>query len=128
MTSSIKEREYIQSAKAIGCSELRIMIRHILPGLVGPLLVLWSTMAGLMIVIEGSLSFLGFGVQPPTPSWGAILSEGRGHLDTAWWIATFPGLAILLIVLAFNVLADGLAARGDGLAARGDVPDAVERS
>ena len=121
MTSSIKEREYIQSARAIGCSGLRIMIRHILPGLVGPLLVLWSTIAGVMIVVEGSLSFLGFGVQPPTPSWGAILSEGRGYLDTAWWIATFPGLAILLIVLAFNVLADGLAARGD-------VPDAVEPS
>ena len=121
MTNSIKEREYIQSARAVGCSGLRIMILHILPSLVGPLLVLWSTIAGVMIVVEGSLSFLGFGVQPPTPSWGAILSEGRGYLDTAWWIATFPGLAILLIVLAFNVLADGLAARRD-------VPDAVEVS
>ena len=120
MTSSIKEREYIQAARAIGCSGLRIMSFHILPGLVGPLLVLWSTIAGVMIVVEGSLSFLGFGVQPPTPSWGTILSEGQGYIDTAWWIATFPGFAIMLIVLAFNALADGLA--------RGDIRDSIEVS
>jgi peptide/nickel transport system permease protein len=84
------------------------MFRHILPNVFAPIIVLASLILGIAILIEASLSFLGLGVQPPTPSWGNMITDGKDALITAWWIATFPGFAIVLTVTAFNLLGDGL--------------------
>jgi peptide/nickel transport system permease protein len=105
---SIKELEYVEAAKAIGSSEVRIMLVHILPHTLPPLIVVWTLSAAQMIIAETALSFLGFGVPPPTPSWGSMLSDGRNYISTAWWLATFPGLAIMLTVLSINLIGDYL--------------------
>jgi peptide/nickel transport system permease protein len=105
---SIREREYIHAAAALGGGAGRIIVRHVLPNAFTPWLVVATLDMARVIVIESALSFLGLGVQPPTPTWGGMLSDGRVYLSTAWWLATFPGLAILLTVLGINLFGDGL--------------------
>ena len=106
---SIKENQYIDAARSVGAGNLRIMFRHILPNVVAPILVLVSVLLGAAIIIEASLSFLGLGVPPPEPSWGGMLSrEGRSFMERAPTLALFPGLAISVVVLAFNLLGDTL--------------------
>ena len=105
---SIRERDFVQAAIALGSRDGRILLRHILPNAFTPWLVVATLDMARVIVIESGLSFLGLGVQPPTPTWGGMLADGRVYLSTAWWLATFPGLAILVTVLGINLLGDGL--------------------
>jgi len=105
---SVREREYVQAAKMAGVSTARLLFIHILPNVVAPILVSATLGVGGAILTESALSFLGLGVQPPTPSWGNILSIGRDYLHIAWWLSLFPTLAILVTVLAFNLLGEGL--------------------
>jgi peptide/nickel transport system permease protein len=105
---SLREREFVQAARVLGMSDARIILRHIIPNTLAPVIVYTTLGIGNTILVEASLSFLGLGVQPPTPSWGNMISDGRDALITAWWIATFPGLAIVATVTAFNLLGDGL--------------------
>jgi len=105
---SLREREFIQAARVLGMNDGRIIVRHIIPNILAPVIVYTTLGIGNTILVEASLSFLGLGVQPPTPSWGNMISDGRDSLITAWWIATFPGLAIVATVTAFNLLGDGL--------------------
>ena len=107
-TLSIKEKEFIEAAKAIGVKNSVIMIRHIFPNCMAPLLVLLTMGIPEAIMSEASLSFLGVGAQPPTPSWGLMISNGKEYLFSAPWVAISPGFAILIVVLAFNFLGDGL--------------------
>jgi len=105
---SVKEKEYVEAARSIGCNDFIIIFRHILPNVVAPLIVLSTLGLGSRILSAAALSFIGLGAQPPTPEWGLMLNEGRMYLRTAWWITTFPGLAIMLTVLGLNMLGDGL--------------------
>jgi len=105
---SIKERDFIALAKVAGCSRIRILFAHILPNIVNTLIVLSTLQLGSVIIYEASLSFMGLGVQPPSTSWGLMLSDGRGYMTVAWWLMTFPGIAIMLVVLASNLLGDWL--------------------
>lgn len=107
-TLSVKPLEFVEAARALGASGGRLVGRHLLPNVLPPLLVYTSTLVGMMIVASAGLSFLGLGVQPPTPTWGGMLADGRVYLSTAWWLATFPGLAILITVLGINLFGDGL--------------------
>lgn len=110
---SVKEMEFVETARATGCSHLRIILRHILPNILSPLLVIATLDIGQIVILEATLSFLGLGVQPPTPSWGSMLSDGSQYINTAWWVVTFPGLAIMFVVLSFNIIGDGLRDRLD---------------
>lgn len=105
---SLREREFILAARALGFSRRRIILRHVIPNVLAPVLVAVTLGIGDTIVLEAGLSFLGLGVQPPTPSWGSMVADGRGDLLGAWWLSTFPGLVIVLTVLSFNLLGDGL--------------------
>ncbi len=105
---SVKEREFVLAARALGASPLRLMFVHLLPNALGPVLVAATLGVGNAILTESALSFLGLGVQPPTPSWGNILNEGRIALGVAWWLTVSPGLCILITVLAFNLLGEGI--------------------
>jgi peptide/nickel transport system permease protein len=105
---SLREQEYIQAARALGFGRARIILRHLIPNVLAPVIVAATLGIGNTIVLEAGLSFLGMGVQPPTPSWGTLLDDGRQNLIGAWWVATFPGLAIVVTVLAFNLVGDGL--------------------
>jgi ABC-type dipeptide/oligopeptide/nickel transport system permease subunit len=105
---SIKEKELIESARTAGLTEWRIAVRHVLPNVLSSAIVIWTFAIAQIVIVESGLSFLGLGIQPPTPSWGSMLSDGRGYLETAWWLGTFPGLAIMLTVLAVNFVGDGL--------------------
>ncbi len=105
---SMKKREYVGAARAVGASDLTILLRHLLPNCVGPLGVAATVGVAGNILAEAGLSFLGFGAQPPTISWGAMLAEGQSFLTTAPWVAVFPGLALMLTVLGINLLGDGL--------------------
>jgi peptide/nickel transport system permease protein len=107
-TLSLAQREFITSAAAIGASRRRIILRHLLPNVLSPAIVLGTFEVARAIVLESSLSFLGLGVPPTIPSWGGMLADGRQYLDTAWWIGLFPGLAIVIAVLGVNLLGDGL--------------------
>ena len=107
-TLSLKNKEFVKAAKAIGTSDLKIMLRHVLPNCVPQLLVLFTLNIPSSILSEASLSFLGVGAQPPLASWGLMVSNGREYLFNAPWVAIAPGIAILLTVLAFNFLGDGL--------------------
>jgi len=104
----LKETEYVLASRTLGASHARILIRDILPNLLTPIIVLASFSVAEMILAEASLSFLGLGVQPPTPSWGGMISDGRDYLPSAWWVAAWPGLAILITVLAINFVGDWL--------------------
>jgi peptide/nickel transport system permease protein len=105
---SLREREFIQAARALGLSGARILFRHLIPNVLAPVIVAATLGIGNTIVLEAGLSFLGLGVQPPVASWGNMVADGRQNLIGAWWVATFPGLAIVLTVLAFNLVGDGL--------------------
>jgi peptide/nickel transport system permease protein len=105
---ALKEREFIQAARVMGFSDARIILKHLLPNALGPVLVVATLGVGSCILVESSLSFLGLGVQPPTASWGNMLMEGKGHLTDAWWLITFPGAAIFLTVLGYNLLGEGV--------------------
>ncbi len=105
---SIREREYVLAARALGFSNRRILFRHILPNTLVPVIIAATLGIGNVIVLEAGLSFLGIGVQPPTPSWGGMVAAGRQDLLGAWWISTFPGLAIVFTVVCFNLVGDGL--------------------
>jgi peptide/nickel transport system permease protein len=105
---SLREREFVQAALALGSGDGRVLLRHILPNAFTPWLVVATLDMARVIVIESALSFLGLGVQPPTPTWGGMLADGRVYISTAWWLATFPGLAILVTVLGINLFGDGL--------------------
>jgi len=107
-TLSLREKEFVEAAKSIGASDVRIIFREILPNLVAPIIVYSTVLIPTNILFETALSFLGVGVQPPTPSWGAMISEAQNIFDIAWWFMLFPGLALLLTVLAFNLIGDGL--------------------
>jgi peptide/nickel transport system permease protein len=107
-TLSIREMDYITAARCIGCSDRRIIFRHILPNVMSPILVSATLGIAGAILTESALSFLGIGVQPPTPSWGNILTSGKDYIEFAWWLSLFPGLAILITVLAYNLLGEGI--------------------
>jgi peptide/nickel transport system permease protein len=110
---SIMERDFIAQARIAGASALRIITRHVLPNVANTLMVVFALQVGYAIVVEASLSFLGAGVPPPQPAWGSMISEGREYLNTAWWVATFPMVAICLLIFAFNIFADWLRDRLD---------------
>ncbi|TYL39570.1 peptide ABC transporter permease [Natronococcus pandeyae] len=105
---STKEREFVRAAQLMGVSWPRIAVRHLLPNVAGPVVVLATLNVGTVILGTAGLSFIGLGAQPPTPEWGTMLSAGRHHLRDAWWIVNAPGVAIMLTVLGFNLLGDGL--------------------
>lgn len=107
-TLSLREREFVLAAKSLGLSTPRILLVHLLPNVVAPILVSATLGVGNAILTESALSFLGLGVQPPTASWGNILTAGKDYIHFAWWLSLFPGLAILITVLAFNLLGEGL--------------------
>ena len=107
-TLGVKERDFVQAARATGAGDVRIMIRHVLPNVLSPVIVVAIFAVANMIVLEATLSFLGLGVEPDVVTWGRMLNGGRLYLSTAWWITTFPGLAIFLTVLAVNLLGDHL--------------------
>ena len=105
---SLRERDFVQAARALGVGDLRIIFRHILPNALAPVFVTATLDVASAILVEAGLSFLGFGAQPPVPSWGNILTEGRAYIFEAWWLTVFPGLAILMTVLSFNLVGEGL--------------------
>jgi peptide/nickel transport system permease protein len=107
-TLSLREQEFIAGAKAMGCGTTRILLLYLVPNVMSSIIVVATLNLGRMIIIESSLSFLGVGIPPPTPTWGGMLAEGRVFLDTAWWIAFFPGVVLLLTVLGTNLLGDWL--------------------
>jgi peptide/nickel transport system permease protein len=105
---SVKEREFVYAAKAIGASDLRIIFRHILPNALAPVLVTATLGIADAILVESGLSFLGLGVQPPMASWGNILTTGKDYIEHAWWLTLFPGLAILITILSYNLVGEGI--------------------
>ena len=105
---SLREKEFVEASRSLGASNTRIMFREILPNLVAPVIVYSTLLIPLNILFEAALSFLGVGVRPPTASWGQMIAEATPIFNTAWWYMTFPGIALLLTVLAFNLLGDGL--------------------
>lgn len=113
MTLALRESAFIGAAKTIGCSDRRIIIRHIVPNITSPLLILATMEVGALILGEAALSFLGFGIQPPQPSWGSMINDGRQYIASAWWLVTFPGLAIFLTALSLNLLAGSLRSIND---------------
>jgi peptide/nickel transport system permease protein len=107
-TLATRDLPYVDAARVIGCGSLRLMFRHVLPNVLPPVIVAATLGVATAILATSSLSFLGLGAQPPTPEWGAMLAEGRGFLRDAWWLPTFPGIAIMLAVLSVNLIGDGL--------------------
>lgn len=107
-TLSIKTIDYVVAAHAIGCAAPRILAQHIFPNILAPLIVIATNGIASAIIAGAALSFLGLGAQPPTPEWGIMLSEGRVYLRAAWWVTTFPGMAIMITVMAINLIGDGL--------------------
>ncbi len=110
---SLRERDYVAAAKISGASSTRILARHILPNVTNTIMVIASLRVGQLILSESILSYLGVGVPPPTPAWGAMVADGRDYLNTAWWISTLPGIAILLVVMAFNFTGDWIRDKTD---------------
>lgn len=107
-TLRVKQSEFIDLARSAGCSSASIMWRHVLPNVAGSLVVLATLQVGIVIVLEASLSFLGVGIPPPAPSWGAMIAEGQSYVASAWWLSIFPGLAIMVTVLLVNLMGDSL--------------------
>jgi len=105
---TVKQREFVLAARAIGASELRLLACHIAPNVLSPVIIIGAFEAARIIIVEAALGFLGLGIQPPTPTWGNMLADGRDYLQTAWWLLTFPGLAIMVTSLSVNLLGDGL--------------------
>jgi peptide/nickel transport system permease protein len=105
---AVKTRDFVALAKVHGCSHLRIMAIHIVPNVLNTFMVLLTLHIGFVIIVEASLSFLGAGIPPPTPSWGQMVADGRSHIASAWWLSVVPGVAIVLVVLAFNLFGDWL--------------------
>ena len=105
---SLREKEFIEAARSLGSGSLRVLFRHMLPNVVSPIIVVGTFSVAQMILLESSLSFLGLGVQPPTPSWGGMLNDGKAYITVAWWLTTFPGAAIMLTVLGINFMGDWL--------------------
>jgi len=105
---SLKEREFVVAARALGASDARLMVRHLLPNALAPVMVSATLGVAGAILTESALSFLGLGVQPPTPSWGNILTAGKDNIEIAWWLSFFPGLAILATVMSYNLLGEGI--------------------
>jgi peptide/nickel transport system permease protein len=103
---SVRERDFIKLARVAGASNWRIMMVHILPNVLNSVVVLLTLQLGFVIIVEATLSFLGAGIPPPTPTWGQMVASGRTYIDTAWWMSLFPGLAIAIVVLSFNLLGD----------------------
>jgi peptide/nickel transport system permease protein len=108
-TMRVRKLDYVDLARTAGASDASIIVRHILPNIGGALIVLATLQVGTVIVLEASLSFLGVGVPPPTPSWGSMVSEGRNFIASAWWVSLIPGLAVLVVVMSANMLGDALA-------------------
>ncbi|WP_369052093.1 ABC transporter permease [Kineococcus terrestris] len=104
----VREQVYVRASRSVGVSDLRLLARHVLPNAAPPIIVQTTVSLAFAVLAEAALSFVGLGTQPPDPSWGRMLAEGRGYIELAWWIAVFPGLAIVLLVLAFNLVGDGL--------------------
>jgi peptide/nickel transport system permease protein len=102
------QEQYVEAARVVGASSWRIILRHLLPNVAAPLIILTSLSVSTAILTEATLSFLGLGVQPPTPSWGVMLADARSYMVLSPWVAIFPGLAIMIAVLAFNLLGDDL--------------------
>jgi peptide/nickel transport system permease protein len=105
---SIQGADFVWAARSVGAGRLRVMLRHVLPNSMSPVLVMATLQSGSVVVETAGLSFLGLGAQPPSPDWGALLADGQSYFLSAWWIATFPGIAIFLVVLGFNLLGDAL--------------------
>jgi len=105
---SLREKEYVMAVRALGGSNGRIIFNHLLPNVVPPIIVIITLEMARMIIMEAALSFLGLGIQPPTPTWGGMLADGRVYLVTSWWLATFPGVVIMLVVLGINLLGNWL--------------------
>jgi peptide/nickel transport system permease protein len=105
---SLREKEFIEAARGLGVGTFRILFRHLLPNVASPVIVVATFAVAQMILLESSLSFLGLGVQPPTPSWGGMLNDGRAYITVAWWLSTLPGAAIMLTVLGINFVGDWL--------------------
>ena len=105
---SLKEREFVTAARALGASDVRLIMRHLLPNALAPVMVSATLGVAGAILTESALSFLGLGVQPPTPSWGNILTAGKDNIEIAWWLSVFPGLAILITVMSYNLLGEGI--------------------
>jgi peptide/nickel transport system permease protein len=105
---SLKEREFVVAARALGASDARLIFRHLLPNALAPVMVSATLGVAGAILTESALSFLGLGVQPPTPSWGNILTAGKDNIEIAWWLSVFPGLAILITVMSYNLLGEGI--------------------
>ena len=110
---SVKERDYVSLAKVAGASNARVILRHVLPGVLNTIIVITTLRVGGLILTEATLSFIGAGIPAPTPAWGVIISEGRSYVTTAWWSTFFPGLAIFLVVMALNFLGDWMRDRFD---------------
>ena len=110
---TIMTQDYIARARVSGASDFRIITRHIFPNVLNTLVVLLTLQVGFLIIVESSLSFLGAGVPPPTPAWGSMVASGRDYIVSAWWVSTIPGIAIMLLVIAFNMLGDWLRDRLD---------------
>lgn len=108
MTLSVRQTQYVLASRAMGASQARILVRHVLPNVAAPLIVIATLNITGIILLESSLSFLGIGVQPPTPSWGSMIGEGRAYLSSAWWIAVFPGLTVVLVTVSVNLFGDWL--------------------
>jgi peptide/nickel transport system permease protein len=104
----VREEVYVRASRSVGASDFRLLTRHVLPNAAPPIIVQTSISLAFAVLAEAALSFLGLGTQPPNPSWGLMLAEGRGFIQLAWWLAFFPGLAIIVTVLCFNLLGDGL--------------------
>jgi peptide/nickel transport system permease protein len=105
---TVKTRDFVALARVHGCSHLRIMLVHIMPNVLNTFMVLLTLHIGFVIIVEASLSFLGAGIPPPTPSWGQMVADGRSHIASAWWLSALPGAAIMAMVLAFNLFGDWL--------------------
>jgi peptide/nickel transport system permease protein len=105
---SLRKREFVVAARALGASDVRLILRHLLPNALAPVMVSATLGVAGAILTESALSFLGLGVQPPTPSWGNILTAGKDNIEIAWWLSVFPGLAILVTVMSYNLLGEGI--------------------
>lgn len=105
---SIRKRDYIEAARVVGANTTKIVLRHVLPNVASVIIVAGTLRVATVILIEASLSYFGLGVQPPTPTWGNMVSDGRLYLDTAWWITAIPGTLVVITVLAYNILGEGL--------------------